>query len=273
MIQNRIILLLGSLLIAGCADNNRNGALEVTYIANEGFLVSMGSTKVLIDALPRSKYYVNPSDSLVARMMNGIPPFDAIDYVLVTHDHPDHFNAEMMSRFLLNHPTAKLIASSETCSKLIEDSIAGSGRSGIELARGQHQTIRGEKAEIVVLRLDHGAGTDISNFAFVIRSHGYTFVHVGDARLSYNEEYLRTIDWDSYAVDLLFIEYFDHSSETREIIEKLIKPVHVVLMHIPEGGEDGVRNAEEKVHARITVFGKEGESKRFDSIAKDESPQ
>ena len=267
MIRHGMILLLGILLAIGCWQNDKKSVLEVTYIANEGFMVSMGGTKVLIDALHKSKYYVTPSDTLAARMMDGIPPFDNVDYVLVTHDHPDHFNADMMSRFLLNHPAARLIASSEACSKLRGDSSAGRRRSGIDLAMGQHQTIREDRAEIVVLRLNHVGGAEISNFAFVVRSNGYTFFHVGDARLTYNEEYLRTIDWNSYRVDLLFIEYFDNSSETREIIERMIKPRFVVLMHIPAGGEDGVRNADEKVHPRTVVFGHENETRKFDNSA------
>ena len=112
----RVVLLLGILQVAGCRQDNHKHALEVTYIANEGFMIAMGSTKVLIDALPNSKYYVNPSDTMVARVMDDIPPFDKVDIVLVTHDHPDHFNAEMMSRFLLKHPAAQCIASSEICS-------------------------------------------------------------------------------------------------------------------------------------------------------------
>ena len=228
----------------------------------------MGSTTILIDALPKSKYYANPSDTLTARIMNGIPPFEGVDYVLVTHDHPDHFNAELISRFLLNHPAAQFIASSGTCSKLNGDSITGKDLSGLDLELGEHQTIRGGGADIVVLRLSHGADAGISNLAYVVRSNGYTFVHVGDARLSDNEEYLRRLDWKSYDVDLLFIEFFDHSDETRDIIEKMIKPNYVVLMHIPPGEEDGVRNADEKVHPRTVVFGAEGETKRFGKMVK-----
>jgi len=271
MLRYRAILLVGILFVFGCGQKNEKPALEITYIANEGFMISMGSTTFLFDGLPKSKYYVNPSDSLAARMMNGIPPFDRVDYFLVTHDHPDHFNAEMTSRFLLNHPTVQLLASSETCSKLAGDSIAGRGLSGIDLEMGQHQTIRGGRAEIVVLRLNHGGGTGVSNLAYVVRSNGSTIVHVGDARLSDNEEYLRTLDWHSYDVDVLFIEYFDHSDETREIIEKMIKPKNVVLMHIPAGEEDGVRNADERVHPRTVVFGAEGETKKFGSFADDGS--
>ena len=266
MTRFSVIILLGILLIEGCGQNDTKAPLEVTYIANEGFMVSTGSTTILIDALPRSKYYANTSDTLTARIIDGLAPFERVDYFLVTHDHPDHFNAELMSRFLLNHPAAQLMASPATCSRLNGDSIGGRGLSGIDLEPGEHRTIRGRGADIVALRLSHGADAGISNLAYVVRSNGYTFVHVGDARLSDNREFLRTLDWESYDVDLLFIEFFDHSDETRDIIETMIKPDHVVLMHIPPGEEDGVRNADEKVHPRTVVFGTEGETRRFDKI-------
>jgi L-ascorbate metabolism protein UlaG (beta-lactamase superfamily) len=271
MNRYRVILLLGLLLVIGCGQNRKEHPLEVTYIANEGFMIAMGDTKVLVDPLPKSKYYVNPSDTMVARIMKGIAPFDNVDYVLITHDHPDHFNAELMSRFLLNHPAAQFIASTEASSKLIGDSISGWRQSGVNLGMGQRRTIRGDKAEIVAMRLEHTGASNISNLAYVVRSSGYTIVHVGDARLSYNEEYLRTVDWDTYAVDLLFIEYFDQSSETQEIIKTMMRPKYVVLMHIPPGEEDTVRNVNGKIHARTVVFGKENETKRFDTAVSDES--
>lgn len=203
------MLLLGMLQIAGCWPNNQKCTLEVTYIANEGYMITMGDTRVLIDALPKSTYYANPSDALAAKVMDGIPPFDNIDYVLVTHDHPDHFNAGMTSRFLMHHPAAQLIASEETCRQFTGDSISGRRHRGISLKMGQQETIREDRAEIVALRLAHGRDTSISNLAYVVRSNGYTIVHVGDARLSTNEEYLRTVNWSSYNVDLLFVEYFE----------------------------------------------------------------
>jgi L-ascorbate metabolism protein UlaG (beta-lactamase superfamily) len=264
MTRYGVILLLGFLHVVGCWQNNQKHGLEVTYIANEGFMISMGGTKVLIDALPKSKYYANPSDTLAARMIDGIPPFDNVDYALVTHDHADHFNAEMMSRFLLNHPATRFIASPETCGKLIGDSVSGQIHSGIDLKMGQCRTIRGDKAEIVVMRLDHSGSRDISNLSFLVRSNGFRVLHVGDALLADNEVYLRTVDWSSYTVDLLFISHFDRSTPACNIIQNLIKPKHVVLMHIPAGEEDSVRNEETKIHPRTVVFGKENETKRFD---------
>lgn len=48
-----------------------------------------------------------------------------------------------------------------------------------------------------------------------------------DFRLLY-----RAFDWSSYNVDLLFMEHFDRSSPTQDIIRDIIKPKFVVLMPI-----------------------------------------
>jgi L-ascorbate metabolism protein UlaG (beta-lactamase superfamily) len=258
-----VLCLLAILPLFGSAQSGGTKPLEVTYIANEGFLISMGGTKLLVDALYKTKNYPSPSEDVAASMVEGISPFDDVDYVLVTHDHADHFSAEMVSRFLLVHPGTQFIASPEVCSKLTGDSAAKRQRTGIDLKMGRHRTIRGKKAEIVVLRLDHSGSRDISNLAFLVRSNGYTIMHVGDALLAHNEENLRAFDWSSYNVDLLFVEHFDRSSPAQEIIENLIKPRHVVLMHIPAGEEKEVRNAPIKVHPRTVVFERELETKRF----------
>ena len=132
------------------------------------------------------------------------------------------------------------------------------------LKPGERRTYRDDKAEIVVMRLDHGGYSDITNLAFIVRANGYTIVHVGDAKLAHNENSLRTIDWSSYRVSLLFIEYFDQSTPTWDLIDSTIRPEHVVLMHIPPGEEDSVRNANAQIHPTSVVFGKENETTRFD---------
>jgi L-ascorbate metabolism protein UlaG (beta-lactamase superfamily) len=259
------------LLIAGCGQSDPKPPLEVTYIANEGFMIAMGTTKVLIDALPNSKYYVNPSETTVARIMGDVPPFDKIDYLLVTHLHPDHFNAELTSRFLFQHPTVQFIASSEACGKVEGDSIVDPHRSGVDVKMGEHCTFQGDKADVVPIRLKHGGNPNVDNLSFLVRSNGHTIFHVGDARLSENGEYLRKLDWNSYKVDILFIEYFEWDTPAQENIATVIRPSHVILMHIPPGEEENVRKADTKIHPQTVVFSRVDETKRFDGVDDDTS--
>jgi L-ascorbate metabolism protein UlaG (beta-lactamase superfamily) len=260
-----IVSLVALAQLAGCRMSRE--PLEVTYIGNEGFLISMGNTKVAIDALSDSKYYVSPSDSFVVRMMEDVAPLNDVDYLLVTHDHADHFNAGMVSRYLARHPAVLFIASPQTCGKLVAaDSLAGRHIVPLDMERGEQRTVRGGKALVRVLRLDHGSSRETNNLAFLVTANGRTFLHVGDARLVENAEFLQAIDWDAYSIDLLFLEFFDRGSDVQALIDTLIRPKQVILMHIPGGEEEAVRNSDEKVRPGAVVFGREGETRRFDSL-------
>ena len=251
------------LLLGGC---RRPGhSLEVTYIGNEGYLIATGGTKILIDALTNSQYYASPSDSLVAMMMDGAPPYNDIDYLLVTHDHADHFNAGLTARYLAKHPSVQFISNAQVCSKIAVDSSTDRQCVVLDLGRGEQRTIRGGKAVVKVLRLDHGGSRETNNLAFLVTADDCAFFHVGDARLADNEEFLRAVDWSSHNIDLLFLEYFDRGSDVQSMIQTVIKPKQVVLMHIPGGEEEKVRNSEDKVDPAAVVFGREGETKRFDN--------
>ena len=61
--------------------------LEIIYIANEGFMLSSGTKKVLIDALQKNRwdYHSTPED-VINKMNNAQPPFDNIDLLLVSRD-------------------------------------------------------------------------------------------------------------------------------------------------------------------------------------------
>ncbi len=251
------------IILLGVSCRAQKDPLEITYIANEGFLVSLGETRVLVDALASSKQYASPSDSLATSMINGLPPFKKIDYVLVTHEHADHFNAEWTSRFLLHHPETQLIANQEVCSQLNGMNEVRARITSIELRPGEKRTIPGEKAEIQIVRLEHGGYPSIDNLAFVVRAGGRAFVHVGDAKLAHNEAALRALDWKARDVDVLFMECFDQSTPTWDLVDSLIQPHHVVFMHIPAGDEDAVLRENVGVHPGAIVFKREGETRRF----------
>ena len=89
--------------------------VTVTFLANEGVLLSSRSGKVLIDALFRTyKDFVVPSDSLREAMEAGRAPFDAVNLALATHWHGDHFEPRPVTAFLRGNPTASFLASRPT---------------------------------------------------------------------------------------------------------------------------------------------------------------
>ena len=89
--------------------------VEITYIANEGVLISGGGKQVLIDGLhreyERDYAFLPPADREKIRTAKA--PFDKIDLILVSHRHLDHFHAESVGLHLQHNPNAQLVSSQQ----------------------------------------------------------------------------------------------------------------------------------------------------------------
>jgi glyoxylase-like metal-dependent hydrolase (beta-lactamase superfamily II) len=93
--------------------------VDVTFLANEGVLLSAGETRVVIDGLfqPYKTYAVMPAADR-ERIEASQPPFDGIDLVLVSHMHGDHFHAESVARHLRHNPQATLVTSGQVVAEV-----------------------------------------------------------------------------------------------------------------------------------------------------------
>ena len=89
--------------------------VTITYLANEGVLLSSGSTRVLIDAffLRYGPEYAIPADSTQSALARALAPFDSVDLVLVTHRHGDHLHPDPLAGHLSANPGATLLASQQ----------------------------------------------------------------------------------------------------------------------------------------------------------------
>ena len=106
----------------GFATDVTKPPIDVTYIANEGFLIQAAGKKVLIDALFErgAPNYLTPSPELLDHIATDKGLFADIDLLLVTHVHGDHFNPAMVLRYLRSHPRCQFVAH-----KQVIDSIRG----------------------------------------------------------------------------------------------------------------------------------------------------
>ena len=89
--------------------------VTITYIANEGVLISSGDKQVLIDGLHREYKpdYAFPPKNLLTALETAQPPYNEIDLVLVSHLHLDHFHPESVGLHLKNNPRAQLLSSEQ----------------------------------------------------------------------------------------------------------------------------------------------------------------
>ncbi|UCG51856.1 MAG: hypothetical protein JSW58_17100, partial [Candidatus Latescibacterota bacterium] len=77
------VLLLSTLLVLVISFVSQANAesVEITYVANEGFLVSTDTQKILIDALFDEGFgrYLTPSLLTRRKLTRAKPPFDNVD--------------------------------------------------------------------------------------------------------------------------------------------------------------------------------------------------
>ncbi len=56
-------------------------------------------------------YVSSPPGRILQQAIDGEPPFDGVDLLLITHDHPDHYSPELVLTFMQNNPETMLVSS------------------------------------------------------------------------------------------------------------------------------------------------------------------
>ena len=215
------------------------GSFVLTYIANEGVLLSAGERKVLVDALfdqPNPEYRA-PAPDVLVKMMSGAPPFDGVDLVLVTHDHPDHFAAPLAVRYLEAFPRALLVAP--------DDAVAAMQKAAADWTRIESRVLSpavrvGEKERlepagipVTAFRTLHsGNRASPHNFMYLVELAGWRVFHEGDS--SAQVEQFAGFGLGSAAIDLALVHaWFPTSPDGERLLQEVLAPRHIALMHLP----------------------------------------
>ncbi|HET9426137.1 MAG TPA: MBL fold metallo-hydrolase [Gemmatimonadaceae bacterium] len=222
--------------------------VTVTFLANEGVLLSSGTRKVLIDALfdPYSMYAV-PHDSTQGALRQARAPFDSVDLVLVTHWHGDHFGAAPVAMHLAANPRATLVASQQVMDSLRRYAPARSIAASRTLARAvpsgerRREVINGVPVEI--LGVTHGSGRhrDVQHRGYIVEMGGRRILHLGDTE--FTEAEFSRLRLDTARIDVALLPVWALSNN-REIVERWIKPRQVVAFHLLAADLDGASRIE-----------------------------
>src|SRR5262245_18452122 len=90
-------------------------AVTVRYVANEGVLIASGGKQVLIHGLHRQYKpdYLFPPPEMQAVLENARAPYDAINILLVSHVHLDHFHPQSTGLYLKSNPKSIFASSGQ----------------------------------------------------------------------------------------------------------------------------------------------------------------
>lgn len=244
--------------------------VEVQYIANEGVLITAGNKRVLIDGLHR-KYadaYAYLPDSEREKIESARKPFDAVDLILVSHMHGDHFHPESVGSYLRSDSKAVLATSQQ-----IVDEIAGKFGAylsvkdrvlSIPFTFKQRLTRNVAGIDVEFLALGHGSGrhATIQNFGHVFSLGGKRFLHIGDSPTS--SELFDHFDLDKLSIDIAFLPaWFLTSNEGKAIIHEHIKPKHIIAVHVGPMEGEALKKAVAKDFPTADVFATMLEKRHF----------
>ena len=186
IVRSMMILVCVSMIWS--AGDAPESTIEVVFLANEGVLVAAGNNKVLIDALfdnPNPNYAAPPKEMLEG-MEAGRAPFDDVDLVLVTHNHPDHFSPSFAARFIENNPNTALVAPADALSAM-KDNVDKWERVQnrvfpFDLKPGEtaEKTVKG--IAVKMFRTLHSGDLESPhNLMYLIKMNGRTIFHEGDS--------------------------------------------------------------------------------------------
>lgn len=238
------------------------------YLGNEAVLVVNGGSKVLFDPFFHNNFgiYQLVPEQMQKDIMQGKPPFDAIDLVFVSHAHADHFNAADMLSYLLKHDSTQLVAPAQAVNQLAQQANYAQVKArvhGVALELGHalwNKTIGNHVVEAV--RIPHAGWpgrADVENIVFRVRfANEKAVLHMGDADplvdhyLPYREH------WKSHGTDLGFPPYwFFQSLQGIDILDDYMNIEHAVGVHVPFNVPAVLKNQ------KRDYFSKPGETREF----------
>jgi L-ascorbate metabolism protein UlaG (beta-lactamase superfamily) len=229
--------------------------VTITFLANEGVMLSSGTRKVLIDAL-FLKYetgYAVPADSTRAALERARPPFDAVDLVLVTHRHGDHFHPAPVAAHLRANPRALLLTSRQVINSLRRHIPPNALVDPRFIARTtapgsrRREVVGGITVEL--LGLPHGGRRHraVEHLGYLVELGGRRVLHVGDTDIS--EATFAPLRLDTDRIDVALLPaWMVTSREGRRVIERWIRPRQVIAFHV---GDDETQRVAREVQAAL----------------------
>ncbi len=231
-------LILVMFLFSGCidqgADQTPESGVEITLVGNEGFLITAGDKKVLVDAT----FYGGPAYALPSEIQTSLeqalPPFDGIDLILITHLHQDHFHPLVTGTCLENNSEAILVSTEEVISQLeiaFPNFVKVKGRiKAVKPERGKKVefTLNGIKLE--ALDMPHGGNYPGVNIGFLFTIGGMKILHTGDSLMTSSN--LEVYDLSRENIDVTFLHYLYLTDASLHEAVPRIQAKHLVAMHL-----------------------------------------
>ncbi len=241
-----LLILLCSAVLFG------KSSVKMTYIANEGFLIEANQKKIIVDGLfdtINEGWCDSPSSEMVNKMKQGLPPFDKIDLIAVSHRHRDHFSKDIVIASLLTNRKTQLICPKQVLQELRSHPKYHQFKKQIRAItpkpfETEHTIVSNIRVD--VFHLAHGrymikdpkSGKRINKHR-LIENNGYIFdiggkriFHSGDSNPDSRE--FTAFDFLKYQVDIALLDrvYLGIGKKSIEKLQHIFNPAAIIFMHL-----------------------------------------
>ena len=211
------------------------GQVTVRYVGNMGILISDKEQSVLVDGL--HDFYGDtcefpPKDLVNSLIANKEEDFPEIVGNLNTHQHGDHVDENITSRFLENNPGVRSIGPDQTCAQI-------SHQAKTCISEGDGQTVFLDEIEAESFYMDHASPArlgSIQNIGFLVKINNRTILHAGDTY--FNPKLFERLDLTSQKIDVAILPgWMDDSGKVRD----WINPKNILVTHRGPKKGDGIK--------------------------------
>ena len=214
--------------------------ITITFLGNEGVLISDGTSKVLIDGFLAEPFaiYEGLTEQATAQQSRAASPFDNIGLALASHRHFDHFQPDQACRFMKASP-ATLFVSSPQVQVLLKDRckpFAATNKNirSIIPALGVSERVRRGGLSAEIFPLSHGVGkyAVLQNYGHLVELGGMTVLHIGDAAM--DSAHFIVAGLQNRQLDVALIPYWFLVQTTgRHLVSQYMDARYKIAVHIP----------------------------------------
>ncbi len=193
--------------------------MKITLTANAGVILEIGSRRIWVDALHDRK--TPPFSTVYGELWEKIQNFNAPEYILFTHCHPDHYSEKMTEAAKKRWPSVKIIAPE---GKFAAPLFVQDGGLEIRYLKLPHE---GEQYKNVI------------HYGILLSVSGEKVLIPGDCALAAEE--LAGLEADVLILDFPWAT----TAKGREFLGKQFPNAEKVLVHLPFAEDDrfGYRKA------------------------------